>query len=112
MVDKKIDEKAQQLKRIYNHYLDERKETIFSTKFRVEDIFGDVISKDSNTPEQITKLNNFFSRNNVNINKNVKFIFLSLGRKKILIINRELLPIMNKCSFLNDKNLVCWWKTL
>ena len=29
-----------------------------STKFKVEDIFGDVISKDSISPEQITKLNN------------------------------------------------------
>ena len=26
-----------------------------STKFKVEDIFGDVISKDSISPEQITK---------------------------------------------------------
>ena len=30
-----------------------------STQFKVEDIFGDVISKDSISPEQITKLNNF-----------------------------------------------------
>ena len=33
-----------------------------STKFRVEDIFGDVISKDSISPEQITKLNNFLAK--------------------------------------------------
>ena len=30
-----------------------------STKFKVEDVFGDVISKDSFSPEQITKPNNF-----------------------------------------------------
>ena len=48
MVDKKIDEKeAQELKKIYNHYVDKRTEIMNSTKFRVEDIFGDVISKDS-----------------------------------------------------------------
>ena len=65
MVDKKIDEKeaqAQELKKIYNHYLDKRKEIMDSTKFKVEDIFGDVISKDSISPEQITKLNNFLAK--------------------------------------------------
>ena len=30
--------------------------------FRVEDIFGDVISKDSISPEQITKLNHFLAK--------------------------------------------------
>ena len=45
MVDKKIDQKeAEQLKQIYNHYVDKRKEIMDSTKFKVEDIFGDVIS--------------------------------------------------------------------
>ena len=33
-----------------------------STKFKVEDIFGDIISKDSISPEQITKLNNFLAK--------------------------------------------------
>ena len=60
MIDKKIDEKeAQELKKIYNHYVDKRKEIMNWTKFRVEGIFGDVISKDSISPEQITKLNTF-----------------------------------------------------
>ena len=63
MVDKKIDEKeAQELKKIYNHYIDKRKEIMNSTKFKFEDIFGDVISKDSISPEQITKLNNFLAK--------------------------------------------------
>ena len=63
MIDKKIDEKeALELKKIYNHYLDKRKEIMNSTKFKVEDIFGDVISKDSISPEQITKLNNFLAK--------------------------------------------------
>ena len=63
MIDKKIcDKEALELKKIYNHYLDKRKEIMNSTKFKVEDIFGDVISKDSISPEQITKLNNFLAK--------------------------------------------------
>ena len=47
MVDKKNDEKeAEELKKIYSHYLDKRKETMKITSFKVEDVFGDVISKD------------------------------------------------------------------
>ena len=63
MIDKKIDEKeALELKKIYNHYIDKRKEIVDSTKFKVEYIFGDVISKDSISPEQITKLNTFLAK--------------------------------------------------
>ena len=84
MIDKKIDEKeAQELKKIYNHYNDKRKEIMDSTKFKVEDIFGDVISKDSISPEQITKPNNFFSKNNVNIIINNKFNFFKNSKVKI-----------------------------
>ena len=60
MVDKKIDEKeAQELKKIYNHYIDKRSEIMKNTSFRVEDVFGDVISKDNFSQEQLTKLNIF-----------------------------------------------------
>ena len=63
MIDKKIDEKeVKELKKNYNQYRDKRKEIMDSTKFKVEDIFGDVISKDSISPEQITKLNNFLAK--------------------------------------------------
>ena len=63
MIDKKIDEKeALELKKIYNHYIDKRKEIMDSTKFKVEDIFGDVISKDTISNEQIIKLNNFLAK--------------------------------------------------
>ena len=59
---KKIDEKeAQELKKIYNHYLDKRKEIMKNTQFKV-DVFGDVISKDNFSQEQITKLNNFLAK--------------------------------------------------
>ena len=56
MVDNKTDEKeAEELKKIYNHYLDKRKEIIKNTSFEVEDVFGDVISKEIFSEEQITK---------------------------------------------------------
>ena len=57
-IDKKIDEKeAQELKKIYNHYIEKRKVVMKNTQFRVEDVFGDIISKDNFTQEQITKDN-------------------------------------------------------
>ena len=63
MIDKKIDQKeAEQLKKIYNHYIDKRKEIIKNTSYKVEDIFGDVICKDIFSPEQITKLINFLAK--------------------------------------------------
>ena len=63
MIDKKIDEKeALKLKKIYNHYINKRKEIMDSTKFKVEDIFGEVISKDTISQEQIIKLNNFLAK--------------------------------------------------
>ena len=33
-----------------------------STKFKVEDLFGDVKSNDSISPEQLTKLKNFLAK--------------------------------------------------
>ena len=63
MVDKKIDEReANELKRIYNHYIDKRSEIMKNTSFKVEDVFGDVISKDNFSREQITKLNKFLAK--------------------------------------------------
>ena len=63
MVDKKIDIKeSEELKKIYNHYLDKRKEIMKNTQWKVEDIFGDVISKDKFSLEQITKPNNFLAK--------------------------------------------------
>ena len=63
MIDKKNDEKeAQELKKIYNHYIDKRSEIMENTQFKVEDVFGDVISKDNFSQEQKTKLNNFSAK--------------------------------------------------
>ena len=63
MIDKKIDQnEAEEHKKIYNHYLDKRNEIMKNTKFKVEDVFGDVISKDNFSQETITKLNNFLAK--------------------------------------------------
>ena len=63
MIDKKIDEKeANQLKQIYNHYVDKKSEIMKNTSFKVEDVFNDIIHKDTISPEQITKLNNFLAK--------------------------------------------------
>ena len=57
MIDKKIDQKeAEQLKQISNHYVNKRIEIMNSTKFKVEEIFDNVISKDIISTEQITKI--------------------------------------------------------
>ena len=63
MIDKKNYEKeAHQLKQIYIHYIDKTSEILRNTSFEVEDVFGDIISKDSISPEQITKLNTFSAK--------------------------------------------------
>ena len=63
MIDKKIDQKeADQLRKIYNHYIDKKSEIMKNTSLKVEDGFGDVISKDNFSQEQITKLNNFLAK--------------------------------------------------
>ena len=63
VVDKKTDEEnALELKKIYNHYLDKRREIMNSTKFKFEDKFGESISKDYIPPEQRTKLDNFSAK--------------------------------------------------
>ena len=63
MVDKKIDEKeALELKKFFNHYLDKRKDFMKNIQFKVEDIFGEIISKDNFSQEQITKMNIFLPK--------------------------------------------------
>ena len=58
MIDKKTDKKEiEQLKHIFNHYIEKISEIMNNTQFEVEDIFCDVISNDSILTEQITNLN-------------------------------------------------------
>ena len=63
MVDKKINDKdAQLLKKICNHYLDKWKEIMKNTEFKVEDIFGDILNKNSISQEQIPNINIFLAK--------------------------------------------------
>ena len=52
------------------------------TQFKIEQVFGEFISKDNFSQEQITKLNNFFSQNIMNMNKNVKSVFFKPRQTK------------------------------
>ena len=63
MIDKVINRKeADQLEQIYNHYVDKKSEIMKNTQFKVEDIFNEVINKDTISQEQIVKLNNFLAK--------------------------------------------------
>ena len=53
-----------------------------NTKSKVEDIIGDVICKD-NFSKDITKLNIFFGKDNVNVNINIKFNLFNSRKEKI-----------------------------
>ena len=63
MIDKVINQKeADQLKQIYNHYVDKKSEIMKNTSFKVEDFFNDVINKDTVSQEQLINLNNFLAK--------------------------------------------------
>ena len=63
MIDKVINQKENdQLEQIYNHYVDKISEIMKNTSFKVEDVFNDVINKDTISQEQIIKLNNFLAK--------------------------------------------------
>ena len=63
MVGKKNDQKeAAELQKIYKHYPNKRKEIMKNTQFEIEDIFGDIINKDTISPEQIIKIVNFLAK--------------------------------------------------
>ena len=63
MINKVIDQKeANQLKQTYNHYVDKKTEIMKNTQFKVEDVFKDIIHKDTISQEQIIKFNNFLAK--------------------------------------------------
>ena len=53
-----------------------------NTQFKVEDVFGDVISKDKFSQEQITKLNKFLAKKKVNINFSIKINLFKPRKEK------------------------------
>ena len=69
----------------YYLYLDHRSETMKITQFNVEEVFGDFVSKDSNSPEQTNKLKNVFVQKNVNF-KFCRKIKLFKPREKYIYI--------------------------
>ena len=63
MIDKVINQKeSDQLKQIYIHYVDKKSEKMKNTQFKVEEIFNEVINKDTISQEQIVKLKNFSAK--------------------------------------------------
>ena len=63
-----------------------------NTSFKVEDVFGDVISRDNFSQEQLTKPNNFFSQKIVNININIEFSLLKHKKKSNIDHQPSALP--------------------
>ena len=93
MIDKKIDEKeAEELKKIYNSYLDKKTDIMKNTLFKVEDAFGDVINKDNFSQEQIAKFNIFFSQIDVNIYFSIKINLFKPRKKKSIDYQPRVLP--------------------
>ena len=83
MIDRKSNEKeSEQLKQFFSHYIAKKSDIMKNTQFTVEDVFTDVISKDTFSTEQTTKLNKFFSQNDVNIDIKIKFSFFKPKKKK------------------------------
>ena len=56
MIDKNINKKE---RRNQKRFLIREKKVMKNTKFKVEDVFGEIMSNDSISPEQITKLKYF-----------------------------------------------------
>ena len=54
--------KSEELKKIYNQFLDERKEILRKTQFKIKDMFGDIIEKDNITQDQIITLKSFLTK--------------------------------------------------
>ena len=47
--------KKKLLKKINNHYVDKRTDIMKNTRYKVEDIFGDIRGKEATSSEQRTK---------------------------------------------------------
>ena len=63
LINEKIDQKeAEEIKKVYNPYLDQRKEIMKNTQFRVEDLFGVTSNEYFISQEPIKKLNVFLAR--------------------------------------------------
>ena len=50
------------MRSIYNQYINKQDGIRKSTQFKVEEIFGNIIPKDTISPEQITELKSFLAK--------------------------------------------------
>ena len=92
MLITKFDQKeADELRKTYNHELDIREDIMKNAHFKV-DVFGDVINKDKFSQEQITKLNNFSTKNNMKINFSIKINLIKPRKKKKIDYQPRALP--------------------
>ena len=63
MIFKIIDDKeANKFEKFFKNYPVKRKEIMKNTQFKAQNTFGDIISKDSISPEQTTKLNKILAK--------------------------------------------------
>ena len=63
MIDETIDEKeGEKLRSIYNHHINKQDGIKKSNQFKVEEVFGNIIPKDTISPQQITKFNRFSAK--------------------------------------------------
>ena len=63
MIGEKIDQKeTDELKEIFNDYIDKRFDIMKNTQFRVEDTFVDIIGKNNINQEQLVRLSNFLAK--------------------------------------------------
>ena len=63
MIDKNIDKKeADKLKSVCKLFINKQDEIKKYTQFKVEEVFGNIIPKDTISPEQITKLSNCLAK--------------------------------------------------
>ena len=50
------------MKSVYSHYINKQDEIKKSTQFKFQEVCGNNFPKDTISPEQITKLNNFLAK--------------------------------------------------
>ena len=82
MIDKKIDGR-EGLKKIYNHYLDERKDNMKSTEKSYQEQLACFLGKEGISLEQITTPKKFLSRNDVNNNFKVNLKIFNRIKKHL-----------------------------
>ena len=93
MIDENNDKKvANGWKMIYNHSLDKRTAIMKNTQFKIEDVFGGILGRESISPEQITELNTFSASIMKILFLKPGLVCLNLETRRIGNMNRVLVP--------------------